>query len=53
MPIRLTGELKYIGGSRVVYHLVVGAPQLAQHPARVELRWTELMKRHCCFLYKT
>ncbi len=52
MPIRLAGELKHIGGSWIVHHLVVGAAQLAQHPPCVELRWAQLMKRHCCFLYR-
>lgn len=48
--VSLACELKHIGCSRVVHHLIVGPPQLAQHPPRVELRGAELVERLCCFL---
>lgn len=50
MPISLACKLKDISSSRVVHHLIVGTPQLAQHPARVELRRAQLVESYCCLL---
>lgn len=53
VAVCLAGKLKHISGGWVVHHLIVGSPQLAQHPPRVELGRAQLMERYCRLLCST